>query len=114
MSPIIERITTDPEWMLAQLEREFRADRVRMDRKCPRHNLTRRCRYCLGHWVAFAGNDYAEGHVTCFVSHEFQQQATELLDSSPHMTFQRVANRLGVGVGAVRAWWNQIKGNPRP
>lgn len=113
MTPIIERITADPEWLLAQLALAYDSDRAARDRENPPHSLHNRCRYCLGSWRRFQGTPF-DGHATCIVSHRFQQQATELLDSSPAMTYQRVADRLGVGVGVVRAWWNTVKGNPKP
>ena len=109
-TPIIDRITSDPEWLLAQLEIAYRADRAAVDRAYPRHNLPNRCRYCLAAWQRFNGTQH-EGHVHCIVSRRFIDQVTELIDSTPGISYQRVADRLGVNAPVVRAWWNVGKGN---
>jgi len=112
---VIERAITDsPTWQLDQLVAAFHADRARRIAEHPDAAPTGDvCRYCRKPWKAYAGTR-TDGHAACYVSRGFMQQFVAFTDEHFAIPLTVIADRLGVGVGFVRAWWNITKGNPRP
>jgi hypothetical protein len=61
------------------------------------------CRYCGKHWCRWAGSKL-DGHAACIVTDDFKRQLAALLRHSPDVTYQAVANAIGVSLAVVRAW----------
>jgi len=65
------------------------------------------CRYCGKHWRKWAGSKL-DGHAACIVPEDFKQELTALLRSST-VTFQVVADAIGVSTSIVRSWTFPIR-----
>lgn len=60
----------------------------------------RRCRYC-GKSRQWLGK--LDGHVACVVTDDFKLRVGELL-RSPHVTYRKMAEAIGVPIGAITSW----------
>lgn len=106
-------ITDSPSWQLEQLVEAYRADRARRQLEHPAIASTDLCRYCRKPWRPFQGTK-SDGHAACVVSRRFMEQFVAFTDEHYAIPLVTIADRIGVGAGVVRAWWNIVKGNPRP
>lgn len=61
------------------------------------------CRYCGKHWRQWTGSKL-DGHAACVVTKDFKQQLAEVLRSSPGVTYQAIADAIGVTPSVVRSW----------
>jgi hypothetical protein len=69
------------------------------------------CRYCGKHWRQWAGSKL-DGHAACIVTDDFKRRLIELLHSSPGMTYQKIADAIGVTPAVVRSWTYPIRSTP--
>ena len=67
------------------------------------------CRYCGRHWRQWVGSKL-DGHAACIVTEDFKREITELLRSSPAITYQTIATAIGVTPAVVRSWTYPIRG----
>lgn len=65
------------------------------------------CRYCGKHWRQWAGSKL-DGHAACIVTEEFKGQLVVLL-RSPHVTYNAIAEAIGVTPSVVRSWTYPIR-----
>ena len=65
------------------------------------------CRYCGRHWRQWAGSKL-DGHAACIVTEDFKQRLTALL-RSPRVTYQAIADAIGVTPSVVRSWTYPIR-----
>ncbi len=79
-----------------------RGERLR-DARHPRVCPAGICRYCGKHWRHWAGSKL-DGHAQCMVSFSFKQHLAALLFNST-VSFQVVADALGVSQSTIRAWF---------
>ena len=66
------------------------------------------CRYCGRHWRQWAGSKL-DGHAACIVTEDFKQRLSEILRSSPGMTYATIASVIGVTPAIVRSWTYPIR-----
>ena len=60
------------------------------------------CRYCGKHWRRWTGSKL-DGHSACIVTDDFKQKLSEIL-CSPTVSYQVIADALGVTPAVVRSW----------
>jgi hypothetical protein len=60
------------------------------------------CRYCGKSWRKWAGSKL-DGHAACIVTEDFKQHLLEVL-KPPGVTYQMVADAIGVSASIVRSW----------
>jgi len=108
MPETIEEIHATWTERLAKLRTAYEADRAARDGASPPTATTNRCRYCGRGWRRLMGSKF-DGHVTCIVSSKFIDDVVDVLDSG--VTYEAVAEALGISSQVVRAWWNHAK-NP--
>lgn len=65
------------------------------------------CRYCGKHWRQWAGSKL-DGHAACIVTEDFKEHLREIL-CSPHVTYQLLANAIGVSTSVIRSWTFPLK-----
>jgi hypothetical protein len=65
------------------------------------------CRYCGRHWRRWAGSKI-DGHAACIVTDDFKRRLVILL-RSPTVTYQAIANAIGVTPAVVRSWTYPIR-----
>lgn len=65
------------------------------------------CRYCGKHWRRWAGSKL-DGHAVCLVTDDFKQRLSEIL-RSPMVSYQEIADAIGVTPSVVRAWAGPIR-----
>jgi hypothetical protein len=65
------------------------------------------CRYCGKHWRRWTGSKL-DGHAACIVTDDFKQKLSEIL-RSPTVSYQEVADAIGVTPSVVRAWAAPIR-----
>ena len=65
------------------------------------------CRYCGRHWRQWAGSKL-DGHAACIVTEDFKQRLVALLQSST-VTYQAIADAIGVTPSVVRSWTYPIR-----
>ena len=104
-------MTTDFSSKLVDLRTVYDADRDDRMRNAlhPSECPAGICRYCGKHWRHWAGSKL-DGHAQCMVSFSFKQHLAALLFNST-VSFQVVADALGVSQSTVRAWfaWSQMR-----
>ena len=90
---------------LTELRAAYDADHAECQRaaRLPSKTPPTTCRYCGKYWRYWQGSKL-EGHAQCMVSDEFKRYMSVLL-GSPHVTYQIIADALGVSVSTVRAWF---------
>ena len=69
------------------------------------------CRYCGKHWRQWVGSKL-DGHAACIVTEDFKRRLGELL-RSPKVTYQAIAEAIGVTPAVVRSWTHPIRSSPR-
>lgn len=67
------------------------------------------CRYCGKHWRKWAGSRL-DGHAACIVTEDFKRELCEIL-RAPSVTYQVIADAIGVTPSVVRSWTFPIKTN---
>lgn len=70
------------------------------------------CRYCGKHWRRWAGSKL-DGHAACIVTDDFKRRLSEIL-RSPSVTYQAIADAIGVTSAVVRSWTFPIRGKAAP
>lgn len=60
------------------------------------------CRYCGRRWRRWAGSTL-DGHAACIVTDDFKQRLCEVL-RSPRVTYQAIADAIGVTPAVIRSW----------
>lgn len=66
------------------------------------------CRYCGKHWRAWFGSKL-DGHAACIVTDDFKREVRDLL-GDPRLSYQTVAEAIGVTPAVVRSWTFPIRG----
>lgn len=61
------------------------------------------CRYCGRGWRVW-NNSSLDGDARCYVTLEFKCQVSDWIDANPQLSYQAVANSLGVTYSIIRAW----------
>ena len=67
----------------------------------------RTCRYCGKHWKRWAGSKL-DGHAACIVTEDFKEHLSEIL-RSPTVSYQEIADAIGVTPSVIRAWTFPIR-----
>jgi hypothetical protein len=67
------------------------------------------CRYCGRHRQTYPGSKL-DGHAACIVTDDFKHQLSELLRTTPTVTYEALAAAIGVSSSVVRSWTYPIKG----
>jgi hypothetical protein len=69
------------------------------------------CRYCGKHWKRWAGSKL-DGHAACIVTDDFKEHLSEIL-RSPTVSYQEIADAIGVTPSVIRAWTFPIRGKTK-
>lgn len=65
------------------------------------------CRYCGRHWRKWTGSKL-DGHAACIVTDDFKLRLVDVL-RSPSVTYQAIADVIGVTPAVVRSWTFPIR-----
>jgi hypothetical protein len=101
MNELIDPAALRNDFYLSQAKASERAEWSVKD--CPAN----KCRYCGKPWRVWAGSKL-DGHAKCIVTEDYKQTLRVLL-SSPKVTYQEVADVIGVSSSVLRSWASPMR-----